>query len=178
MRDRHFRSLAEAWRREMTAADAASPLVMEGLALLACCTVLHQRPLRGKGNPRWIGAVRERIEAEYSKPPTLADLGRMVQRDAAYVAATFKRIYGKSVGAYIRHLRLWQARRWLEVEPERALSEVAQSCGFADQSHFNRQFKRLFAVTPLEYRRRHCGPPEPHFPGHRRDFPGRARGAR
>lgn len=175
MRDRHFPSLAEALRRELTAADTASPLVMEGLALLACGTVLHQHPLRGTGQPRWIGAVRERIEAEYSKPPSLADLGRMVQRDAAYVAATFKRIYGRSVGAYVRHLRLWQARRCLEIEPERTLSEVAQSCGFADQSHFNRQFKSLFALTPLEYRRRHCAPPAPDSPRYRTGAPGRAR---
>lgn len=164
MRDRHFRGLAAALCREMAVADAASPLVMEGLALLACCTVLHRHPLQGKGKPGWIGAVRERIEAEYARPPTLADLGRTVHRDAAYVAATFKRIYGRSVGAYVRHLRLWQARRCLESEPERTLSAVAHSCGFADQSHFNRQFKRLFAVTPLEYRERHRAPPDPEAP--------------
>lgn len=178
MRDAALPSLAEAMRREMTISDAASPLVMEGLALLACSRVLKQHPLRGKGKPGWIGAVRERLEAEYSKPPSLADLGRMVQKDAAYVAASFKRIYGSSVGAYVRHLRLWQARRCLEAEPECDLAEVAQRCGFADQSHFNRQFKGLFALTPLEYRRRHSGPPPARHPGHHRDAPGPAHAAR
>ena len=154
-----FRSLAEALRREIDMTDASSPLVMEGLALLASSRILHRAPLRDKGMPRWIAAVRERVEAEYCRPPTLAELGRMVQRDAAYVAATFKRIYGKSVGTYVRHLRLWQARRCLQMEAECALSEIAQRCGFADQSHFNREFRRLFAVTPLEYVQRHRAEP-------------------
>lgn len=178
IRDDAFLSVAQAFRREMATADAASPLVLEGLALLTSSRVLQQRPLQVKGTPRWIGSVRERLEAEYSRPPTLADLGRMVQRDAAHVAATFKRVYGRSVGAYVRDLRLWQARRCLEAEPECSLCEVAQRCGFADQSHFNRQFKRLFALTPLEYRRRHRAHPTPVFANVRRDLAGRSRAAR
>jgi AraC-like DNA-binding protein len=161
MHDIAFRSLTEALRREIVIADASSPLVMEGLALLASSRILNRAPLQEKGMPHWIDAVRERVEAEYLGPPTLADLGRMVQRDAAYVAATFKRIYGESVGTYVRHLRLWQARRCLQAEPDCVLAEVAQRCGFADQSHFNRQFKRMFAVTPLEYLARHRAGPAP-----------------
>ena len=32
-------------------------------------------------------------------------------------------------------------------------ADVALRCGFADQSHFNRYFKRFFAVTPMRYAR-------------------------
>ena len=155
LRDSVFAGLAEVLRREMVAADTASDLVMEGLALLAASKVLHGRPLEERGQPRWIAAVRERVEAEYASPPTLSELGRMVDRDAAYVAATFKRVYGNSVGTYLRQQRLWQARRCMDAEPDCTLSEVAQRCGFADQSHFTRHFKRLFALTPSEYRRRY-----------------------
>ncbi|HEX5208969.1 MAG TPA: AraC family transcriptional regulator [Steroidobacteraceae bacterium] len=178
MRDVSFRSLAEALRREIVIADAASPLVMEGLALLASSRILHQAPLWDNGMPRWIDVVRERVQAEYLSPPSLADLGRMVQRDAAYVAATFKRIYGKSVGTYIRHLRLWQARRCLQTEPGCSLAEIAQRCGFADQSHFNRQFRRLFALTPLEYLERHGAGPAAHRSGRRRGVRGHPRAGR
>lgn len=155
LRDGVFAGLAEVLRREMAAVDTASGLVMEGLALLAASKVLHGRPLEEKGHPRWIAAVRERVEAEYASPPTLAELGRMVDRDAAYVATTFKRVYGNSVGDYLRQQRLWQARRCMDAEPDCTLSEVAQRCGFADQSHFTRHFRRLFTVTPSEYRRRY-----------------------
>ena len=35
-------------------------------------------------------------------------------------------------------------------------AEVALRCGFADQSHFNRHFKRFFAVTPMCYAGAHA----------------------
>lgn len=154
VRDSAFTGIAEMLRREMAAHDAASPLVAEGLALLASSKLLHHRPLEQRGAPRWIAEVRERVEAEYAHPPTLAELGSMVARDAAHVAATFKRVYGGSVGAYVRQQRLWQARRRLDERPAEAYSDVALACGFTDQSHFIRHFKRLFGLTPGEYRRR------------------------
>lgn len=178
MRDAALASLAQTLRQEMTAEDAASPLVLEGLALLLSLRVLDQQPLHGKGMPRWVGLVRERLESEYLEPPTLAALGQMVRRDPAYVAATFKRVYGKSVGTYVRHLRLWQARRLLTTEPECPSSELAQRCGFADQSHFIRQFKRQFALTPLEYRRRHRASPPQKAPKHRTASAGSLRAVR
>jgi len=34
-------------------------------------------------------------------------------------------------------------------------AQVAADCGFADQSHFTRHFKRLTGVTPAQYARAH-----------------------
>ena len=48
-------------------------------------------------------------------------------------------------------LRLRIASRAL-IYTHEALSEVALSCGFADQSHFTREFRRQFGRTPREYR--------------------------
>ncbi|WP_143962093.1 helix-turn-helix domain-containing protein [Litoribacter populi] len=33
-----------------------------------------------------------------------------------------------------------------------SLTEIAYSCGFADQSHFNRWFKAFLHTTPAKYR--------------------------
>jgi len=38
------------------------------------------------------------------------------------------------------------------VEP---LAEIAARAGFADQSHFTREFKRHFGITPGHYRSAH-----------------------
>jgi len=63
----------------------------------------------------------------------------------------FKRRYGLPPHAYQIAMRLGQARRLL-CEGS-APVEVALSCGFGDQSHFNRHFKRAYGVTPLHYAR-------------------------
>ena len=37
-------------------------------------------------------------------------------------------------------------------------AEVGYMCGFADQAHFTRQFKRHTAMTPALYRSEFAGP--------------------
>jgi AraC-like DNA-binding protein len=61
----------------------------------------------------------------------------------------FKQRYGLPPHAYQLCLRMNHARRLL-LEGTSA-ADVALRCGFADQSHFNRYFKRFYAVTPMRY---------------------------
>jgi AraC-like DNA-binding protein len=52
---------------------------------------------------------------------------------------------------FLRKLRLRIASRAL-IEGDQSLSAIALNCGFADQSHFSREFRRQFGRTPREYR--------------------------
>jgi AraC-like DNA-binding protein len=52
---------------------------------------------------------------------------------------------------FLRKLRLRIASRAL-VYTDESLSDIALSSGFADQSHFSREFRRQFGRTPREYR--------------------------
>ena len=65
----------------------------------------------------------------------------------------FKQRYGLPPHAYQLCLRIGHARRLL-VDGAPA-ADVAVRCGFADQSHFTRHFKRLNGVTPMQYARAH-----------------------
>jgi AraC-like DNA-binding protein len=65
----------------------------------------------------------------------------------------FKKRYGLPPHAYQLCLRINHARRLLlEGAPA---ADVAARCGFADQSHFTRHFKRLNGITPMQYARAH-----------------------
>ena len=61
----------------------------------------------------------------------------------------FKRRYGLPPHAYQLCLRISRARRLLLAGA--APADVAAQCGFVDQSHFNRHFKRILGVTPMKY---------------------------
>ena len=52
---------------------------------------------------------------------------------------------------FLRKLRLRIASRAL-MHTDESLSEIALTCGFADQSHFSREFRRQFGRTPRDYR--------------------------
>jgi AraC family transcriptional regulator len=37
-----------------------------------------------------------------------------------------------------------------------ALGEIALQCGFADQAHFTREFKKIVGLTPARYAKANC----------------------
>lgn len=52
---------------------------------------------------------------------------------------------------FLRRLRLRIASRSL-IDTHDSLASIAIGCGFSDQSHFSREFRRHFGRTPREYR--------------------------
>lgn len=66
----------------------------------------------------------------------------------------FKRRYGLPPHAYQLCLRISRARQMLLAGAPPA--DVAVQCGFVDQSHLNRHFKRHTGVTPMQYVNAHC----------------------
>jgi transcriptional regulator GlxA family with amidase domain len=52
---------------------------------------------------------------------------------------------------FLRRLRLRIASRSL-VDTNDSLASIAIGCGFSDQSHFSREFRRHFGRTPRDYR--------------------------
>ncbi|MEI7253564.1 AraC family transcriptional regulator [Dickeya dadantii] len=61
----------------------------------------------------------------------------------------FKALLGMTPHAYLVQARLRQARSLLIKGA--GLSDTASRCGFSDQSHFNRHFKRAMGITPGEF---------------------------
>lgn len=70
---------------------------------------------------------------------------------AGYLVRAFKRLFNMTPHAYRLNRRVQLAQQALK--QGEAISAVAQSTGFSDQSHFQRAFKQRVAATPDQYRR-------------------------
>jgi AraC family transcriptional regulator len=68
-----------------------------------------------------------------------------------HLAQAFHKSYRRTVGDYVRQLRIEYACHELAAS-ETPIVQIALSAGFCDQSHFTRTFKRLIGVTPSQYR--------------------------
>lgn len=68
----------------------------------------------------------------------------------------FKQATGMSLLAYLTQVRLGEAVRLLR-ETEQSIADIASQIGFADQSYFDRRFRRHFGCTPVEFRNRGQG---------------------
>jgi AraC family transcriptional regulator len=137
---------------ELDAADASAELVIEGLTAQVVGRVFAVGA-PDAGRPRWLRRIRDRLEDEYAAPPSLRTIAASAERSPAHVATTFRRAYGESIGDYLRGVRVWRSAQLLS-RGDLGIAEVAQAAGFADQSHFTREFRRRFGTTPGAYRRR------------------------
>lgn len=68
-----------------------------------------------------------------------------------YFCRYFKSVTKKTYWQFLREIRIGYACKLL-VEGVMNVSEISFSCGFNNQSNFNRQFKLITGKTPLEYR--------------------------
>lgn len=151
--DAELPAIAARLSNEIDATDGAADLVLEGLTAHLVGKLQMDSCGDTERAPRWLFQVKDRIHDEYARPPSLTELAAMVDRDPSYVATTFRRVYGRTLGEYARELRIWHARPIVE-DPSVPLVEIAPRAGFSDQSHFSRLFRRRFGVSPGEYRRR------------------------
>ncbi len=137
-------------RAEFQSADDESPLLIEGLVLelIAETSRSRRKPFEGQP-PRWLHQAREFINDQFSHPLTLALIAGNVGVHPVYLASSFRRYFGQSVGEYLRQRRIEFACRKLQTS--RDLVEIALAAGFANQSHFNHTFKRLTGMTPTQF---------------------------
>jgi transcriptional regulator GlxA family with amidase domain len=84
---------------------------------------------------------------------SVARLARRMSMSPRHFARVFAGRLGTSPGAYVRRVRVEQARRRIE-EGATRFKQVARECGFADEQALRRGFQSVVGITPAEYRAR------------------------
>lgn len=92
------------------------------------------------------------IQLNYMNKLTLGTVAEALNLSESYVSHVFKEMTGFTVMEYLMGCRLTQVKYMLEMEPDKALKEIAYACGFESASHFCRYFHKKTGVTPKEYR--------------------------
>ena len=148
----HPRALAVAAAavRRVPRDNPDAPAMLESMSLELLAAVAHRRPATDKTPPRWLKTACAMI-ADNAEPPTVAAVARAVGVHPVHLARTFRLHLGLSPGDYARKRRLEYATD-LVMRSRTSLTQVAHAAGYADQSHFTRDFVRAVGLTPARFR--------------------------
>lgn len=92
------------------------------------------------------------IDENLDRDISLNDLAGVVQLSVFHFTRKFRTEFGCPPHAYVMQRRIERAKRQL-ARRDIPLKVVAANCGFSDQSHMTRLFRRLLNITPAGYRR-------------------------
>ena len=109
------------------------------------------KPSSRAGSESGFDLALEYIRDHYQQPITNEQLAAVSKMSLRAFERQFLASFHLTPQKYLRKLRLGIASRAL-VFGSKSLADVALNCGFADQSHFTREFRRQFGRTPREYR--------------------------
>lgn len=90
---------------------------------------------------------RENIQSQF----TLSEVAQLASCSSFHLIRLFRHITGIAPHAYLRQLRLENARVLLS--QGKSIADAAFQSGFSDQSHLTRLFKTRYGVTPGVYRK-------------------------
>lgn len=144
--------VVEALYPERSLLEAESAMTMFVAALVEG---LIDRAPQPRALPGWSTRAADRARAclhdTNARPVDLRTLAAQVGLSRFQALRAFKRHYGMPPHAYQLRVRVGLAQRSLRAGSQPA--QVAAECGFVDQSHLTRHFKRVVGVTPAQYQR-------------------------
>lgn len=94
------------------------------------------------------------LQQDPAAPWTNRELARRSGLSVSAFERGFRKHLQTSPMQFLKRLRLARAAAAL-VQTGSQISEIARECGFSDQAHLSRDFKRLFGTSPKSWRARH-----------------------
>ena len=118
--------------------------------------VLKREFVRQQQRASRLRKLFEHIKSSPADRLSVSAAARLSGMSAPRFMKAFKQVAGTTLIAYLNHVRLANAARMLR-ETDRSIAEVASAAGFADQSYFDKRFKRAFGRTPRDFRQGDAG---------------------
>lgn len=102
--------------------------------------------------PKWVRRLDDLLNDKWNEQLTLENLSTAVETHPVTISKYFRRYFSCTLGEYLRKLKIGKSLSLIK-NSEMSLTEIAFHCGFADQSHFTRNFKEMTGFLPKDFRK-------------------------
>ncbi|WP_024953975.1 AraC family transcriptional regulator [Sulfurospirillum arcachonense] len=90
------------------------------------------------------------LDENYQDNISLSELSEMFDLNSFYIIRLFKSQMNLTPRSYLLNVKINRAKEFLK--KGYSIVDTALECGFFDQSHFHKNFLKIVATTPNEYR--------------------------
>lgn len=87
----------------------------------------------------------------------LSDVAYQMKISGLQLSYYLNHYLGVNFNSWINRLRIGEAKRLMEANPQMQISDVASAVGYSEIAVFSRNFKKAEGITATEYRKR-CAP--------------------
>lgn len=131
--------------------DDYSPLAMQGIFLQIIAALKREETKTQLSIPQWVNKLKQIIFHQFADKLSLEFLSKQLDVHPVHLSKYFPKYFNCSLGEFIRRIKVEQSAILL-ADQKLSLTEISYQCGFSDQSHFIRLFKKHTGITPLQYR--------------------------
>ncbi|MEG3657186.1 AraC family transcriptional regulator [Arenibacter palladensis] len=97
--------------------------------------------------------VFEYAMEKFYEPITLEEIADKAHMNKNSFCRYFKKRTNKTFFQFLIEIRIENACKLINSNPDLSISLIAEQCGFGTIANFNRKFKEIKGVTPTDYRR-------------------------
>lgn len=110
------------------------------------------KPIRGGLAPWQVRRVTTHIETNLDATITTKDLARLARLSLFHFCRAFRDSFEESPHGYVTRRRVERAQG-LMLTTNASLGQIAAECGFTDQAHLSKLFRRVVGESPGVWRR-------------------------
>lgn len=123
------------------------------LARLYDVSNIRQKKSRGSSpHTLMTEQVCQYVRQNYSSSLSLPELAELVHTNPSYLSRVFKQSTGISLVSYITRIRIEAAKKML-TDTDELVVDIASACGYNYVPHFNKIFKKMTGMTPVQYKK-------------------------
>lgn len=102
---------------------------------------------------RAIQKAHDILSKNYSNPPSIEALSKMVYLNEQKLKAGFTKHYHMSIGQYTNHIKMTVAANLLSTT-DLSVENIASKVGYHYSANLTKMFKKTYGKTPLQFRKR------------------------
>ena len=123
--------------------------------VVECCFMAYDciSSKKGSKKDKLVNEIIEYVNSHYNEEMNLKNISKMFFINHIYVGQLFKNEAGEYFHDYVNKIRVQNALRLLQ-EGKLAIGEISEMVGYKYHDHFYRNFRKIFGISPSEYRKR------------------------